>query len=294
MKWLKTRSYNIDAAIKAVIMLGFALFFFQTIRSGEVLKYVHPRNVPVIKFAAVAMALIAGFLLPEVFKPQRVKTGVGSFLFFVVPLLMAVLLPTQSFHAASLSYGSLSADGGLANKANSDTNTTFVDKSENFEGEPYYDTSVEEYPDGETVSNTDTYGVDVSPFKVNKNEFQLVDGTIVIDSDNYVKWMEELYDNLDKYIGKKIEVEGFVYRDEQFKGNEFALARMMMVCCAADMQTIGFLCSYQNIDQMQLDAWIKVYGTVEKGESDGSEIAMIKVEQVENTEKPEIDYVYPY
>ena len=294
MKWLKTRSYNMDAAIKAVVMLGFALFFFQTIRSGQVLKYVHPRNVPVIKFAVVAMVLISAFLIPEVFKPQRVKKGVGSLLFFVIPLLMAVLLPTQSFNAASLSYGSLSVGGGLANTADADTSTTFVDKSENFEGDQYFDTGVEAYSDGETKGNMDTYGVDVSAFEENENQFSLVNGTVMVDTDNYVKWMEELYDNLDRYIGKKIQVEGFIYKDEQFEDNAFALARMMMVCCAADMQTIGFLCSYQNTDQLQLDAWIKVYGIIEKGELDGSEIAKIKVEQIENTEKPEMDYVYPF
>jgi len=128
----------------------------------------------------------------------------------------------------------------------------------------------------------------------NRNELQLIDETIIMDNDNYVRWIQEIYDNIEKYIGKKIQVSGFVFKEEQFEDNEFVSARMMMVCCAADMQPIGFLCRYDKAAELKVDTWIRVYGTITKGEFNGNVIPVIEADKVENTEKPEFDYVYPF
>ncbi|MDD3393134.1 MAG: TIGR03943 family protein [Anaerotignum sp.] len=291
---MKTRSYNMDAAFKAVVLLGYALFFFLTIRSGQVLKYVHPRNVPVIKFAVLAMVLISIFLIHEVFKPQRMKESSIPLLFFAVPLLFAFLMPAQSVSSASIAYEDLSLGGTSKYADKSELNMEYSDESVAYE-----DNNLEVYSDEENLntidSNTmDSATLDSSTVDAAEKKFELIDGTVIVDDDHYVAWMQEIYDNMDKYIGKKIEVTGFVYKDEQFVENEFVSGRMMMVCCAADMQTIGFLCRYNQTAELKADEWIKVYGTIEKGEFDGSDMTTIEVEHIENTEKPEVDYVYPF
>jgi len=276
---MKTRNYNIDAAFKVIILLGFALFFFLTIQSRQVLKYVHPRNVPFIKFAVIAMVLISLFFIPEVFKPQRIKVSSIPLLFFVLPLIMAFLLPTQSFNSDYISYGDLKLQGNSGNVDNPEIKTEYSEEDEYKE-----DIYIDEYSDAENKNIIES----------NRNELQLIDETIIMDNDNYVRWIQEIYDNIEKYIGKKIQVSGFVFKDEQFEGNEFVSARMMMVCCAADMLPIGFLCRYDNAAELKVDTWIRVYGTIAKGEFNGNVIPVIEADKVENTEKPEFDYVYPF
>lgn len=279
MKIMKTRNYNIDAAFKVVVLLGFALFFFLTIQSGQVLKYVHPRNVPFIKFAVIAMVLISLFFIPEVFKPQRIKVSSIPLLFFILPLIMAFLLPTQSFNSDYISYGDLKLQGNSGNVDNPEIKTEYSEEDEYNE-----DIYIDEYSDAENKNIIES----------NRNELQLIDETIIMDNDNYVRWIQEIYENIEKYNGKKIQVSGFVFKDEQFEDNEFVSARMMMVCCAADMQPIGFLCRYDNAAELKVDTWIRVYGTIEKGEFNGNVIPVIEADKVENTEKPEFDYVYPF
>ncbi|SHI19847.1 TIGR03943 family putative permease subunit [Sporanaerobacter acetigenes] len=279
MKIMKTRNYNIDAAFKVVVLLGFALFFFLTIQSGQVLKYVHPRNVPFIKFAVIAMVLISIFFIPEVFKPQRIKVSSIPLLFFILPLIMAFLLPTQSFNSDYISYGDLKLQGNSGNVDNPEIKTEYSEEDEYNE-----DIYIDEYSDAENKNIIES----------NRNELQLIDETIIMDNDNYVRWIQEIYENIEKYNGKKIQVSGFVFKDEQFEDNEFVSARMMMVCCAADMQPIGFLCRYDNAAELKVDTWIRVYGTIEKGEFNGNVIPVIEADKVENTEKPEFDYVYPF
>ncbi|WP_132996034.1 TIGR03943 family putative permease subunit [Sporanaerobacter acetigenes] len=279
MKIMKTRNYNIDAAFKVVVLLGFALFFFLTIQSGQVLKYVHPRNVPFIKFAVIAMVLISIFFIPEVFKPQRIKLSSIPLLFFILPLIMAFLLPTQSFNSDYISYGDLKLQGNSGNVDNPEIKTEYSEEDEYNE-----DIYIDEYSDAENKNIIES----------NRNELQLIDETIIMDNDNYVRWIQEIYENIEKYNRKKIQVSGFVFKDEQFEDNEFVSARMMMVCCAADMQPIGFLCRYDNAAELKVDTWIRVYGTIEKGEFNGNVIPVIEADKVENTEKPEFDYVYPF
>lgn len=289
MKIMKTRSYNMDAAFKAVVLLGFAMFFFLTIRSGQVLKYVHPRNVPVIKFAILAMVVVSVFLIHEVFKPQRLKGSSMPLLFFAVPLFLAFLLPVQSFGSSSIAYEDLSLGGTSQYVDKSELNTAYSDESVSYE-----DNNMDTYSDEENLNTIDSNTIDSSTVDAAENKFELIDGTVIVDDDHYVAWMQEIYENMDKYIGKKIEVTGFVYKDEQFAANEFVSGRMMMVCCAADMQTIGFLCRSNQTAALKADAWIKVYGTIEKGEFDGSDMTTIEVVHIENTEKPEVEYVYPF
>ena len=279
MKIMKTRNYNIDAAFKVAVLLGFALFFFLIIQSGQVLKYVHPRNVPFIKFAVIAMVLISLFFIPEVFKPQRVKVSSIPLLFFILPLIMAFLLPTQSFNSDYISYGDLKLQGNSGNVDNPEIKTEYSEEDEYNE-----DIYIDEYSAAENKNIIES----------NRNELQLIDETIIMDNDNYVRWIQEIYDNIEKYNGKKIQVSGFVFKEEQFEDNEFVSARMMMVCCAADMQPIGFLVRYDNAAELNVDTWIRVYGTIAKGEFNGNAIPVIEADKVENTEKPEFDYVYPF
>nr|WP_286672867.1 TIGR03943 family protein [Anaeromonas gelatinilytica] len=286
------------------MLMGFAIFFFLTIQSGRVLKYVHPRNVLFIKFAVIAMVLISFFLIPEVFKPQRIRVNSMPLLFFVLPLIMAFLLPAQSFNSNSISYGDLKLERNSRNIDDSEKKIEYSNKSEDKEdiyideysdtkdqsivdsndSEYKEDTYVDEYSDTENESIIDS----------NEDELQLIDGTIIMDSDNYVRWMQEIYENIEKYNGNKIQVTGFVFKDDQFNDNEFVPARMMMVCCAADVQPVGFLCRYENEVELETDTWVKVHGTITKDGFKGNDIPIIEADKVENTAKPEVDYVFPF
>ncbi len=296
MGFLRTRNYNLNAAFKAFLLLGFAFFFFLTIQSGQVLKYVHPRNVPVIIFAIVAMVICAVFLFLEAMKPKRINQRAMPLLFFTLPLLMAFVLPTQNVNSATLSYEDVSIGGGMRNSSASEgssysENSGYSDGEDTYDEEAFYKENYSDmYSDD---SSSSTQNVIDSNIVDSSDEFQIKNGTIVVDSENYVTWMEEIYNNLDQYEGKKIQVTGFVYKDNQFGENEFVSARMLMVCCAADMQTIGFLCKYEGASELTSDTWIKVSGTIEKGEFEGSEMTVIAVNQIESIETPENEYVYP-
>lgn len=119
-----------------------------------------------------------------------------------------------------------------------------------------------------------------------------------VNSSNFTHITDEImYTNTDKYIGQKINITGFVYKDETTSKNEFVVGRLMIICCAADSEITGLLCNFENASSFKTDQWVTVTGTIGKtshmyaGES--KEIPFIKVEKVGLAEKPTMPYIYP-
>lgn len=296
MDFFRKRSYNLDAALKSLLLLGYAFFFFLTMQSGQILKYVHPRNVPVIIFAGMAMVICAVFFMKEALKPKRVLKSSKSLLLFAVPLVMAFLVPAQKIDSTVLSYDGINIGGAIRSGNNITQN---VDSTNSLYGD---DTIMDGAYDEEAfyreafgnMYSDGSLGTADQNATISDEGFQVENGVILVDDQNYVKWMEEIHNHLDKYRGKKIQVTGFVYKDDAFGKNAFVSARMLMVCCAADMQTIGFLCKYKNVSDLPGDSWVKVTGTIQKETFEGDPMTVIVVDQIENTKKPENEYVYPF
>ena len=279
MKWFRMRNYTINAVVKACILLGFAVFFFLSIQNGRVYNFVHPRNIPVLQFAIIFMLICAVFLFKEAFKPQRRLRSSCSLWIFIIPLVGAFFLPGETANAVSMTYANFSPGGSvggdLADKElTSNGSEKGIDENTTYDEEAFYKEAF-----------SDMFGENTS-----------ADGNdmIIVDTENYVTWMDDIYDNLEKYQGRKIQLTGFVYKEPQYEKNQFVSARLMMVCCAADIQTIGFLCSYENAAVLEADDWVRIEGTIEEGQFEGNPLAMVAVEKITPTEEPERSFVYPF
>ncbi|BCN31144.1 hypothetical protein bsdtb5_24390 [Anaeromicropila herbilytica] len=118
--------------------------------------------------------------------------------------------------------------------------------------------------------------------------------TIKVSDDNFYEWLDELYSNTSKYEGYQIQMKGFVYKDSTvMKKNEFALARMLMSCCVADLVPCGPLCTYDKAIDLKKDHWIIITGILHKGEYEGEVEPQIEIKSIKNAMKPKDEYIYP-
>ena len=78
-----------------------------------------------------------------------------------------------------------------------------------------------------------------------------------------------------------------------FEKNEFALARMMMICCAADMQPVGILAQWSDVQTLIDGEWIEVSGTLSKKPYKNSFDPLIIVETIKKVNQPQREYIYP-
>lgn len=113
-----------------------------------------------------------------------------------------------------------------------------------------------------------------------------------IDPKNYTNILKSVHENVDAYVGTKFKFSGYVYRAIDFNDNQFVLARDMVI--SSDYQTliVGFLCESEKIVNIKDNTWIEITGTIQKGDYHG-DIAIVKVTDLKEAEKPIDEYVYP-
>ena len=113
-----------------------------------------------------------------------------------------------------------------------------------------------------------------------------------VESNNYTNVLKSVYENLDDYVGQTICFKGYIYRNSDFKENEFVLARDMTTSRANETLVVGFLCNHKNAKDFVDGCWVEITGTIEKGNYHG-EIPILKVVKISTTDKPEDALVFP-
>ena len=135
----------------------------------------------------------------------------------------------------------------------------------------------------------------VSIFKIfnKKNDMEFMAGECMpsnevayLSDENYTNVLKEVHENLDTYIGQKICYTGYVYRVPDLEDNQFILARDMQIGDTNQTVVVGFLCSLQNAQEYETYSWVKITGTIEKGNYLG-DIPCINIEEIEKTQMPE-------
>lgn len=113
-----------------------------------------------------------------------------------------------------------------------------------------------------------------------------------ITTNNYTNILKAVHENIDEYIGVKINFTGYVYRVLDLKDNQFILSRDMIISSDYQSVIVGFLCEYDNAKDFADNSWIEVTGEIVKGDYHG-DMPIVKVIDIKNTDKPNDEFVYP-
>ncbi len=113
-----------------------------------------------------------------------------------------------------------------------------------------------------------------------------------IESHEYTNILKQVHDNIDTYVGQSINFTGYVYKLYDFNETQFVLARDMVINSDLQSVVVGFLCSYDNAKELKEGTWINVTGEIIKGYYH-NEIPVIDINKLQETTKPEEEYVYP-
>ena len=113
-----------------------------------------------------------------------------------------------------------------------------------------------------------------------------------IATKNYTNVLKSVHDNIDTYIGKKINFVGYVYRVSDLKDTQFVLARDMIISSNRQYVVVGFLCDYGNAKDFKDGCWVEITGKITKGDYHG-DMPIIEVSKLKVVDKPNEEYVYP-
>lgn len=130
-----------------------------------------------------------------------------------------------------------------------------------------------------------------------KNKFVVSDSLPLtsvanIETQNYTNILKQVYEDVDTYVGQTINFTGYVYKLYDFQDTQFVLARDMLINSDSQSVVVGFLCSYDKAKELKEGTWVNVTGEIIKGYYH-NEIPVIDINKIEETQKPEEEYVYP-
>lgn len=85
---------------------------------------------------------------------------------------------------------------------------------------------------------------------------------ITISPEHYVYWYYDVQDHQERYEGRRITIDGDIKKSPVLKNGEFALGRIAITCCEADMSFLGFIAHCEDLSAVEQYAKVHAEATV--------------------------------
>ncbi len=118
--------------------------------------------------------------------------------------------------------------------------------------------------------------------QIQENRDESSDGIIEIKDDYFIGATNDVYYNLDKYIGKTIKMKGLIYVYEAEGETCHAVVRNSPGCCGND-GLAGLDIKYDG-EYPAKDTWVEIVGVVDKEEWQGKDNPIVNITSMEETE----------
>ncbi|OIJ15954.1 TIGR03943 family protein [Anaerobacillus arseniciselenatis] len=308
---------SFHAYIRGIILFGFALLILGLIITDNIKYYIAPKMMPFIYFS-IAVFFLLGII--QIFRstkkgeldeeddcdcgldhqvsgPTWIKVVVYSI--FILPLLMGFITPDQALNSQiAANRGIIFGSGNAQPVATIDDELSSTPRTDQFLNDP----------EGYLASLTeDEFDDDIEHFQIEDfydedwfNEYYdellielLEEPVIEVTDENYLDVMTLLDLHLEKFVGKELEITGFVFREPDFEDNRLVVARFSMTCCTADAGVYGTLVETEEASLFDNDMWIRVRGTIHETEYHGYKLPVVQLREVTVVSEPDSPYVYP-
>ena len=296
--------------IRGILLMGFSLLMFKLILTGKIIQFVAPKMMPFILFSSGTFFLLGIIQIwrSSVNKDSSCECGHDhtekgkirtTFIYslFLLPIMTGFLFSNHTLDS------SVAVKRGLSFSINtSDTQQQPADdeKIDVINSELEKDTNdllsgnSDETPKNVPITHQSSIAAKVAP----KGFYELLEKKLVkqpkisINDTDYIPVMNIIENKTARFIGKKVEVSGFVYREKGFKDNQFVVARFGISCCAADASVYGLLSTLENASTLKKDTWVHIKGIIQKTTYNGEDAPYVQVQQIESIHPPDNPYVY--
>jgi putative membrane protein len=309
--------FHAQQAARSLILLGFSVLIFMMHYTGEILLFINPKYLLLSKAAAIIFFILFLIQITRAWTvkgtdvsetcchedgccsqdhdhnhdhgdtPFNVKKLV-SYSIILLPLLTGFILPAKVLDSSIADKkGAMLTIAGSSKKGNEKEEIT--DQSGQNTPQTDQDSILED--DTATVTGYENEKSEAEYEKLMKQleESPLIDFNESIFSTYY----EEISSNIDKFQGRKVSLNGFVYKEEGFSENQLVVSRFLVTHCVADASIIGFLSEFPEASKIEKDTWIKVEGVIQNSTYMDTPIPLIKVTKWQEIKEPESPYLYP-
>lgn len=273
--------FNKEAFIEGVSCLLFAFTILYLIFTEKYLLFIRPGMKIYLYFTAVVMIIWSVSCFRRIAIPQY-KMHLNQFLVLVVPMI-AMFLPYTVIKASETTISSQVKTNQSDVQENTPQNDTGTSQS------TQQNTATDMQSNDQQNSQTQNDSSQNHQIKV-PDGLDTENKTITILDTDFYAWIVQLNLYPDKYEGYTLHVHGTVYRNDYMEENEFAVTRLLMSCCVADLANCGPLCIYDNASELTEDTWVNVTGTYHYDKYEGMQVTVTGIEDAEPAEE---EYIYP-
>ncbi|WP_248925886.1 TIGR03943 family putative permease subunit [Paenibacillus hamazuiensis] len=313
-------------------MASLSVYIVFLVKNENLVYYIAPRMQIFVKLASLALFAMAVFQLYAAVKsfrrehdscgcehlPSRsLPVNVFIYSLFIVPLLLGFLLPdsvmnsnvidvkginlTASLPSASKPAGTAtiaSVQGNPSTPSAGMTSTSSPSDTLIDSRESSANADVKSNPVSKPVSEDDKlkemFQADKFTQEYAKMGMYLYKQDVIqIKERSFIDSLTSLAMYPKNFVGKSIEISGFVYREDDMKPNQFVIARFAMQCCSADAAPFGVLVESPLGKNFSKDEWVKVSGTLATTTRDDMEIIKLNATKIGKIPAPKTPYVYP-
>ncbi|GLB24026.1 TIGR03943 family protein [Lacrimispora xylanolytica] len=285
---LRGKGLNLEALTESASYLIFGALLVRLTISGTYLNYVTPRMKPYLYGLSVLMFFWAAVSVRNLFRP-RYKSRIKRCMVLILPILLLAVPPSSPAAGAMVKGGA-----GIPRSSPVETTQDTTQASDEY---AYYGQDTLEKPEDTLEEEQNYESQEAQPDNQAKTPPPGLNGlnkdtkTITISDEDFSPWITELSNHPEAYDGYTVTLKGFVYLDlEDKKENEFAVVRLSMWCCSADLAPMGLVAVSNGKLPWEENSWITVTGKL--AVKDG--YATLEAEKIEAAEKPSEEYVYPY
>lgn len=325
----KHRKITLHHVIRAMILAGFSFYIVHLTRIDKLQYYIAPKMMLYVKLAAMGLYVLAGYYAYLAVKhttkkhrehecdcghapPKSLMKNIIIYSLFIIPLLLGFMLPDRIMGSDMAAVKGMNLTAAASKQATTAASTLpppspTVDAVPDFDLAPS-DASLDERgvqasnePSGTVNMDTDEAWLD-KLFPEDEYDFGYANlgkklyakDVIQVEEEGFLEILTalDLYKN--NFVGKTIEISGFVYREDDMGDNQFVVGRMAMQCCSADAMPYGFLVHWGRGEELAKDTWISLQGTIGLTEYNGYEIIAVDARKITKIDAPADPYVYPY
>ncbi|GAE33557.1 TIGR03943 family putative permease subunit [Halalkalibacter akibai] len=315
----KKSDIGFHAYIRGIILIGFALLKLAFIITGNITYYIAPTMMPFIYFATGVFLLLGIIqIIRSTKKGQEEEelcdcgtdhnisgspiTKLLIYGIFVTPIIFGFVLPDKLLDSSVAANRGIQFGSGILNdqaKAEAEAASS-TSRAEAFLNDPDgYIADLENGSDS-NFETDDQISVEEYYTEEGFNQYYeelaeqiLAEDHIIVTEENYLDMMTVLDLQLDRFIGKTIEIVGFVYREPEFEDNQLVVARFGMTCCVADASVFGTMIEADEASQLENDTWVRVTGVLDQTDYYEFRIPLVKLREIELVEQPDSPYVFP-
>jgi uncharacterized repeat protein (TIGR03943 family) len=316
--------------IRALILGGIAFYIAHLQLTSSLTLYIAPRMTIYVKLASLGLYLVAVIQIYHAFRlwnrqgedeeegcgcehepaPQSLGRNLLVYGLFVIPLAAVFFTPDTTIGSSMAANKGFNLNASTIIKQketqspSAEVAYASANDSTNSSGTEAASTPDAASPGGSVSKPTSSSSADAKLEKLFPGDefteayaklgMQLYKQPVVeVQEKNYMETLTAIDLYLDNFIGKKLSIKGFVYRDDTLKADQFILGRFAVQCCTADALPYGVMVDFPEANTYDKDTWLNMTGTVSKTTYNGQEIILLKADKIEKIKPADDPYVYP-